>query len=183
MPDTFLEEDHPRIISAKFGWDWLSNFRGEDFINIPSPLFSIFRLAAILVGSRDHQTQIWKGGHPRTIPPKFGCNWPCGFWQEISIFSNGGHLGWRAWLSDTILKGGHPWTIPAEFGLNWHIGFWREDYKCEKLTTDDDGWTTDETWSQKLTWPKWPGELKWIKIGWKIKKLKIWYFVLLCKKW
>jgi hypothetical protein len=31
MPDTILEEDHPRIISAKFGWDWLSSFRGEDF--------------------------------------------------------------------------------------------------------------------------------------------------------
>jgi len=26
-----LEGDHPRIISAKFGWDWLSSFRGEDF--------------------------------------------------------------------------------------------------------------------------------------------------------
>ena len=31
MPDTILEEDHPRIISAKFGWDWLRSFRGEDF--------------------------------------------------------------------------------------------------------------------------------------------------------
>ena len=37
------------------------------------------------------------------------------FWpfEEISIFSNGSHLGWRAGLSDTILKG----TIPARFGL------------------------------------------------------------------
>jgi hypothetical protein len=26
-----LKGDHPRIISAKFGWDWLSSFRGEDF--------------------------------------------------------------------------------------------------------------------------------------------------------
>jgi hypothetical protein len=25
------EGDHPRIISAMFGWDWLSSFRGEDF--------------------------------------------------------------------------------------------------------------------------------------------------------
>jgi hypothetical protein len=25
------KEGHPRIISAKFGWDWLSSFRGEDF--------------------------------------------------------------------------------------------------------------------------------------------------------
>jgi hypothetical protein len=23
-----------------------------------------------------------EGGHPRTIPPKFGCNWPSGFWRE-----------------------------------------------------------------------------------------------------
>jgi hypothetical protein len=22
---------------------------------------------------------ILEGGHPRTIPPKFGCNWPSGF--------------------------------------------------------------------------------------------------------
>ena len=30
-------------------------------INISSPLFSIFSLAAILDGSRDHRTQFWKG--------------------------------------------------------------------------------------------------------------------------
>jgi hypothetical protein len=30
-------------------------------IKISSSLFSIFSLAAILVGSRDHRTQIWKG--------------------------------------------------------------------------------------------------------------------------
>jgi hypothetical protein len=40
MPDTFLEGDHPRIISAKFGWDWLSSFRGEDFfLNFIPPFF------------------------------------------------------------------------------------------------------------------------------------------------
>jgi hypothetical protein len=37
------------------------------------------------------------------------------FWpfEDISIFSNSGHLEWRAGLSDTILKGTHPGTIPA----------------------------------------------------------------------
>jgi hypothetical protein len=30
-------------------------------IKISSPLFLIFSLAAILVGSRDHRTQFWKG--------------------------------------------------------------------------------------------------------------------------
>jgi hypothetical protein len=40
------------------------------------------------------------------------------FWpfEKISIFSNGGHLGWRAGLSDTDLKGTHPGAIPARFG-------------------------------------------------------------------
>ena len=47
------------------------------------------------------------------------------FWpfEEISIFSNGSHLGRRAGLSDTILKG----TIPARFGLIWFSGFREED--------------------------------------------------------
>jgi hypothetical protein len=31
------------------------------FFKISSPLFSIISLVAILVGSRDHQTQFWKG--------------------------------------------------------------------------------------------------------------------------
>jgi hypothetical protein len=41
------------------------------------------------------------------------------FWpfEEIFIFSNSGHLEWRAGLSDTILKGNHPGTIPARLGL------------------------------------------------------------------
>ena len=35
------------------------------------------------------------------------------FWpfEEISIFSSGGQLGWRAWLSDIILEGTDPGTI------------------------------------------------------------------------
>ena len=51
------------------------------------------------------------------------------FWpfEEISIFSNSGHLEWRARLSDTILKGAHPGTIPARFGLIWFSGFRGED--------------------------------------------------------
>jgi hypothetical protein len=61
MPDTILEGDHTRIISAKFGWDWLSSYRGEDFLLNSSPLFSIFSLAAILVGSQDPRTHFWKG--------------------------------------------------------------------------------------------------------------------------
>jgi hypothetical protein len=35
-----LKGDHLRIISAKFGWDWLNSFRG-DFFLISSPFFLI----------------------------------------------------------------------------------------------------------------------------------------------
>ena len=39
------------------------------------------------------------------------------FWpfEEISIFSNGGHLGYRMALTDTILKGDHLRIISAKF--------------------------------------------------------------------
>jgi hypothetical protein len=36
--------------------------------------------------------------------------------EEISIFSNGGHLGYRTALTDTILKGDHPRIISAKLG-------------------------------------------------------------------
>jgi hypothetical protein len=40
LTNTILKGDHPRIMSAKFGWDWLSSFREEEFFLISSPLFS-----------------------------------------------------------------------------------------------------------------------------------------------
>ena len=51
------------------------------------------------------------------------------FWsfEEISIFSNGGHLGYRTALTDTILKGTHPGTFPARFDLIWFSVFRGED--------------------------------------------------------
>jgi hypothetical protein len=61
MPDTILEGDHPRIISSQFCWDWFSSFWGEYFFLISPPIFSIFCLSTILVGSRDHRAQYWKG--------------------------------------------------------------------------------------------------------------------------
>ena len=42
--------------------------------------------------------------------------------------ADGGHLGWRAGSSDTILKGDHLRTIPSKFGPNWLSGFRGEDF-------------------------------------------------------
>jgi hypothetical protein len=36
--------------------------------------------------------------------------------EEISIFSNGGHFGFSTALMDTILIGDHPRIISAKFG-------------------------------------------------------------------
>jgi hypothetical protein len=35
-----LKEDHLRIISAKFDWDWLSSYRGEDFFLLNCSILS-----------------------------------------------------------------------------------------------------------------------------------------------
>jgi hypothetical protein len=56
--------------------------------------------------------------------------------EEISIFSNSGHLGWRAWLSDINIKGNPIRMIQAKFGLNWPSGFRGEDF-LKSLQTDD----------------------------------------------
>ena len=54
-------------IHAGFGLIWFNGFRGEDlnvifYQNMPN-LHNIYRLkeTTILVGSRDHRTQFWKG--------------------------------------------------------------------------------------------------------------------------
>jgi hypothetical protein len=67
------------------------------------------------------------------------CSWNlCTFWlkieqfwpfEEISIFSNGGHLGYRTVLTDTILKGDHLRIISAKFGWDWLNKFcWDNPY-------------------------------------------------------
>ena len=73
---------------------------------------------------------------------KFGLKikkfWP---FEEISIFSNGGHPGQRAWLSDITFKGNPLRMIQAKFGLNWPSGFRGEDFlkSLEGQRTPSDG--------------------------------------------
>jgi hypothetical protein len=52
------------------------------------------------------------------------------FWpfEEISIFSKSGHLGYRTAVMDTILKGDHLRIISAKFGWNWLSSFRGEDF-------------------------------------------------------
>ena len=55
------------------------------------------------------------------------------FWpfEEISIFSNSGHLEWRVGLSDTILKETHH---PCQVWFNLVQRFQRRRFKCDLLS-------------------------------------------------
>jgi uncharacterized protein with ACT and thioredoxin-like domain len=58
-------------IRKKGGWNLKKIFSSETTIKISSPLFSIFSLAAILVGSRDQRTQFRKGAIQESIQQNF----------------------------------------------------------------------------------------------------------------
>ena len=59
-PEYMLNYSLPCSCRIFFSSFWLT-LKQQWTIKISSPLFSIFSLAAILVGSRDHRTQFWKG--------------------------------------------------------------------------------------------------------------------------
>ena len=117
-------------------WSQLAKqFQRSRFLKNFLPNFLFLAVAAILVGGRGLRIQLLKG---TTQGPSLPSLVQIGsvvseekifkeFFAEFSIFSRGGHLGWRAGSSDTTFKGDHPRTIPAKFGPNWLSGFRGED--------------------------------------------------------
>ena len=95
LMDTILKGDHPRIISAKFGWDWLSSFRGEEFFLISSPLFLFlaWRPSWLEVGitgqnfgswpSKDHSTKVWLQLAQWFLRRRFLCEFPIGSYVKL----------------------------------------------------------------------------------------------------
>ena len=96
MTDTLLEGDHTRTISAKFGWDWLTSFRGEDFFLISSTLFLFlaWRPSWLEVGitghnfgrgpSKDHSTKVWLQLSQWLLKRRFLCEFPIGSYVKLS---------------------------------------------------------------------------------------------------
>jgi hypothetical protein len=124
LPDAILNGDHLRIISAKFGWDWLSSFRGEDFIRNFLWTLNFYRFWPIM--------QLRKKGDGIK---KNLLLW--NYWANINQTllkwslggpRNGAHLGYRTALTDTILKGDHLRIISAKFGWYWLSSFRGEDF-------------------------------------------------------
>ena len=96
MPDTILEGNHPKIISSKFRWDWLSSFRGEDFFKISSPLFLFlaWRISWLENGttgqifgrgpSKDHSTKVWLQFAQWFLKRRYLCEFPIRFYVQLS---------------------------------------------------------------------------------------------------
>ena len=96
LTDTILKGDHTRIISAKFGWDWLSNFRGEDFFLISSPFFLFLAwqpswLGFWIIGckfgrgpSKDLSTKVWLQLAQWFLRRRFLCEFPIGSYVKLS---------------------------------------------------------------------------------------------------
>jgi hypothetical protein len=108
-----LKGGHLRIISAKFGWDWLSSFRGEDFFLIPNFL-DFDRLCKLEkrgdgIKNKSSPLQLLSQSQPNFGEMILGCS-PFKF---VSV-------------SAVNLKGDHPWIISAKFGWDWLSSF-RED--------------------------------------------------------
>jgi hypothetical protein len=91
MPDTILEG----IISAKFGWDWLSSFREDYFlISFPFFLFLAWQPSWLEVGitghnfgrgpSKDHSTKVWLQLALWFLRRRFLCEFPIGSYVKLS---------------------------------------------------------------------------------------------------
>ena len=124
MPDTNLEGDHPRIISAKFGRDWLSSFRGEDFLKISSCFFLFLawwpswlevRITGHNLGrgpSKDNSTKVWLQLAQWFLRRRFLCEFPIWFYVKLSSavgpsLSKGrtaGHIFGRELSNDYFIK-------------------------------------------------------------------------------
>jgi hypothetical protein len=120
LTDTILKGDYPRIISAKFGWD----SRKCPNLNCISIMMSFLTYIMDFLWTLNF-CLFWP---IMQIRKKGGWNKKKNLFEEISIYSNGGHLGYKMVLTDTILKGDYPRIISAKFGWDWLSSFRGEDF-------------------------------------------------------
>ena len=89
---------------------------------VSSPLFSIFSLAAILVGSRDHRTQFWKGAIQGLFHQSLVAIGPVISEEKLCEFPIGSYVKLSSAVGailveepDIFLEENHPMTISSTF--------------------------------------------------------------------
>ena len=78
---TNLNPLHPRMLCAKFGWNWLSG-SGEEVVLIASMYFHYFVIISPWKRARPFIWTNLNPLHPRMLCAKFGWNWPSGSGEE-----------------------------------------------------------------------------------------------------
>ena len=111
-----------KIFMAKFGWDWLSSFRGKDSFKISSPLFLFLALwpSWLEIGitrhycgrgpSNDHSTKVLLQLAQWFLRRRFLCEFPIGSYVKLSS-AVGAILVKGRNRQDTFLEENHPMTI------------------------------------------------------------------------
>ena len=131
-----LDPLHPRILCAKFGWNWSSDSGEEDFLNFIN-VFSQFRNYLPLEKGRALKLRNLNPLHPRMFCAKFGWNWSSGSGEEdfyifVNIFyyfificpwKRAGPFIW------TNLNPLYPRMPCAKFSWNWLSGSGEEDFE------------------------------------------------------
>ena len=78
---TNLNPLHPRMLCAKFGWNWLSASGEDDFL-----ILSMYFHCSLIISTWKRMGPfIWTNLnplHPRILCAKFGWNWPSGSGEE-----------------------------------------------------------------------------------------------------
>ncbi len=96
LTDTILKGDHPRIISAKFGWDWLCSLRRRFYFKFQPPFFLFLAwwpswLEVRITGhnfgrgpSKDHSTKVWLQLAQWFLRRRLLCEFPIGSYVKLS---------------------------------------------------------------------------------------------------
>ena len=150
---------HPKMICAKFEWNWPSGPGIEDvfkFVNV----FSLFRNYLPLEKDRALHLNKLDFLSPKDICAKFGWNWSSGSGVEYFYISS---MYFRNFVIISPGKRAGPfiWTFfCAKFGWCWPNGSGEEDENVKSLQRQRRRRTTDKFCSGKLTWAFGSGEVK-----------------------
>ena len=100
---------------------WLT-LKQQWTIKISSPLFSIFSLAAILVGSRDHRANFWKGAIQGPFHQSLVAIGPVVSEEKIKMWNVDGRTtddGWRTKSDDNSSPGLKERPDELKSGMYW----------------------------------------------------------------
>ena len=161
-----LNPYHPRMLVRRL--IEILEFWRRGFFNFVD-VFSLFRNYLPLEKRGTLHLNKLESLHPRMLFAKFGWNWPSGsgdkrflnFVDVFSLFRNYLPLEKGGALHLNKLESPSPKNALCQVWLKLAQWFWRRRWKCEKFTDGQtDRQTTDNRWSEKLTWAFSSGELK-----------------------